>query len=96
MNLKTINDRLSNIENLLLSQKTILNLDEVADYTSLSKSYIYKLTCSGGIPCYKPNGKHIYFNKQEIDKWLLQNRKSTSTELDNQAETFVTLNKTLK
>jgi excisionase family DNA binding protein len=92
-NLKSIDDRLRNIETLLLSQKTVLNFDEVAAYTGLSKSYLYKLTCSGGIPCYKPQGKHIYFNKSEIDQWLLQNRKATNDEIDNQAATFITLQK---
>jgi excisionase family DNA binding protein len=96
MNLENINDRLSNIEALLLSQKTVLNFEEVAVYTGLSKSYLYKLTCSGGIPCYKPQGKHIYFNKAEIDQWLLQNRKATTKELDNQAATFVTLKNSVK
>lgn len=92
-NLQIIDDRLRNIETLLLSQKTVLNLEELAAYTGQSKSHIYKLTCSGGIPCYKPQGKHIYFNKEEIDQWLLQNRKVTTRELDNQAATFVTLKK---
>lgn len=91
--LQSIDDRLRNIESLMLSQKTVLNFDEVAAYTGLSKSYLYKLTCSGGIPCYKPQGKHIYFNKQEIDNWLLQNRKATISEIENQASTFVTLKK---
>ena len=95
-NLQSIDVRLRNIEALLLSQKTVLNFDEVTAYTGLSKSYLYKLTCSGGIPCYKPQGKRIYFNKQEIDQWFLQNRKATSKELDNQAATFVTLNDRLK
>jgi excisionase family DNA binding protein len=92
-NLQSIDDRLRNIETLLLSQKTVLNFDEVAAYTGLSKSYLYKLTSSGGIPCFKPQGKHIYFNKQEIDQWLMQNRKATNVELDSQAATFVTLQK---
>jgi excisionase family DNA binding protein len=90
---QSIDDRLRNIETLLLSQKTVLNFDEVAAYTGLSKSYLYKLTCSGGIPCYKPQGKHIYFNKAEIDQWLLQNRKATNKELESQTSTFVTLQK---
>jgi len=89
----SIGERLSNIETLLLSQKTVLNFDEVAVYTGLSKSYLYKLSCSGGVPCYKPNGKHIYFNKTEIDSWLLQNRKATNAEIDLQAATVVTLKK---
>jgi len=91
LNLKIIDDRLRNIETLLLLQKTVLNFDEVAAFTGLSKSYLYKLTCSGGVPCYKPQGKHIYFNKPEIESWLLQNRKATNVELESQAATFVTL-----
>ena len=81
-NLKSIHDRLRNIETLLLLQKTVLNFDEVAVYTGLSKSFIYKLTCTGGIPCYKPTGKHIYFDKQEIDQWLLQNKKASTKEIE--------------
>ena len=90
-NSPSIDDRLRNIETLLLSQKTVLNFDEVAAYTGLSKSYLYKLTSSGGIPCFKPHGKHIYFNKQEVDQWLMQNRRATNVELESQAATFVTL-----
>lgn len=89
--LKIIDERLSKIEILLLAQKTVLNFDEVAAYTGLSKSYLYKLTSTGGIPCYKPQGKHIYFDKQEIDQWLLQNRKATNQELDSMASTHVTI-----
>jgi excisionase family DNA binding protein len=91
--LQSIDDRLRSIETLLQSQKTVLNFDEVATYTGLSKSYLYKLTSSGGIPCFKPQGKHIYFNKQEVDSWLMQNRKATTRELDSKAATFVTLQK---
>lgn len=90
-NLQTIDERLSNIEALLLSQKTVLNFDEVAVYTGLSKSHLYKLTSTGGIPCYKPNGKHIYFDKAEIDKWLLSNKKKSNAEIESEAATFVTL-----
>ena len=92
-NLQSIDDRLRSIETLLQSQKTVLNFEEVAAYTGLSKSYLYKLTSSGGIPCFKPQGKHIYFNKQEIDSWLMQNRKATTRELESKAATFVTLQK---
>ena len=92
-NFQKIDERLSNIEALLLSQKTVLNFVEVAAYTGLSKSYLYKLTSNGGIPCYKPQGKQIYFSKIEIDQWLLQNRKATNDELDSQANTIVTLKK---
>jgi len=92
-NLQSIDERLGKIETLLLAQKTVLNFDEVAAHTGLSKSYLYKLTSTGGIPCYKPHGKHIYFNKEEINQWLLQNRKATYQEIESQASTHVTLQK---
>jgi excisionase family DNA binding protein len=87
-NSKSIDDRLKSIEALLLSQKTVLTFGEVAIYTGLSKSYLYKLTSTGGIPCYKPQGKFVYFNKQEIDQWLLQNRKATKDEIEQMASTY--------
>lgn len=92
-NLHSISERLTNIESLLLSQKKVLNFNEVATYTGLSKSYLYKLTSTGGIPCYKPQGKYIYFQKDEIDQWLLQNRKATTQELEQTAKDFVSSGK---
>ena len=74
--------KLEKIEQLLLTQKKVLNFNEVMLYTNLSKSYLYQLTSNGGIPCYKPNGKHIYFNKEEIENWLLNNRKISNIELE--------------
>ena len=35
---------LEQIKTLLLSKKNVLNINELADYTGYSKSYIYKLT----------------------------------------------------
>jgi len=81
-----LDERLSRIEDLLLSQKTVLNFDEVAVYTGLSKSHLYKLTSTGGIPCYKPTGKKIYFDKEEIDEWLLRGKKLSQDEIDDKAE----------
>jgi excisionase family DNA binding protein len=79
-----LEQRLSNIEALLLSQKTVLNFDETANYTGLSKSYLYKLTSAAQIPHYKPQGKHIYFNKDEVDAWLQRNPVASQSEGDMQ------------
>jgi len=84
-----LDKRLSRIENLLLEQKTVLNFNEVAEYTGLSKSHLYKLTSTGGIPCYKPTGKKIYFKKEEIDDWLLRNKKLSAQEIDDKAENYI-------
>ena len=84
--------RLQIIEELLLTSKTVLNLEEVLLYTGLSKSYMYKLTSTGSIPCYKPQGKHIFFKKSEVENWLLRNKKITSKEMEEIANTY-TINK---
>lgn len=91
--LQVMNDRLNNIEQALLSVKTVLTLHEAAEYTGLSKSYLYKLTSSGLIPHSKPNGKQCYFSKNELDTWLLRNQVKTSAEIEAEAATYVTLQK---
>ncbi|MGP8216225.1 MAG: helix-turn-helix transcriptional regulator [Bacteroidia bacterium] len=91
--LEEIEHRLRNIETLLLSQKTVFTFDEVAIYTGLSKSYLYKLTSTGRIPCSKPNGKQIFFEKAQIDAWLLRNKCKTAEEIESEAATHVTLNR---
>jgi excisionase family DNA binding protein len=82
-----IEQRLERIEKLLISTKTVLNFDELAEYTGLSHSYLYKLTSRGDIPFYRPNGKQLYFNKIEIDSWLLRNRSKTTEEINNEVAT---------
>lgn len=90
--LQSIEIRQRNIENLLLSQKSVMSFDEMAIYSGLSKSYLYKLTCTGGVPCYKPNGKNIYFDRKEVDQWLLRNRKATTDEIESKASTYIVKN----
>lgn len=83
-----LDQRLDRIEKLLLSNKTVLTFDEASEYTGLSKSYIYKLTSSQRIPHSKPNGKIIFFNKEKLDNWLLNNEKKTDNEIDNKALSY--------
>lgn len=82
---ETIIERLERIERLALSNKSVLNFDEVAVYTGLSKSTLYKLTSGKMIPHYKPSGKLLYFDRKELDSWLLQNRVHTTEEINQQA-----------
>ena len=41
---------------------------------------VYKLTSGKEIPHYKPRGKMIYFAKEDLDEWLLQNYEPTVDE----------------
>lgn len=92
MDFKEVFNRLDRIETLLQTQKETLNINELAEYTGLSKSTIYKLTCSNGIPHYK-KAKHLYFDKAEINNWLKSNRIKTNLDLDKEVSNYVTLKK---
>jgi prophage regulatory protein len=72
-NIKTNQERL---EKLLLAKKNVLNIRELSDYTGYSISYIYKLTSRNAIPYFKPSGKAVFFDRMEIDVWLLKNKHS--------------------
>ncbi len=72
-------------------EKTVMNFEDLAAYTGLSKSYLYKLTSQNILPHSKPFGKCLFFEKELIDKFLLSNRAATVNEIDNQAANFVTL-----
>ncbi len=80
------------IETLLLSQKTVFNFEQMVEYTGLSRSFLYKLSSTGRVPCSKPNGKLIFFEKKSVDDWLLRNQKATNEELETEANTYITLN----
>ena len=63
---------LKDIKNLLSQNKKVMNIDDLASYTGLSKSKIYKLTRLKLIPM--GNNPHIrqkFFQKDVIDSWLL-------------------------
>jgi len=86
-------ERLDKIERLIESQnlirKEVLNFNEASQYLEVSHSHLYKLTSSGIIPHYKPNGKKLYFNRHELDEWLLRNRQSTADEIEKKAADYV-------
>lgn len=72
-------------------EKSILTIQDLADYTGWSKSYIYKKTSDSTLKFSKPLGKTIFFSKEWIDKFLMSNTNTTAQELDNKASTIVTL-----
>lgn len=93
MSIEDVYQKLETIEKILIEQnllkKDVLNLIEAALYLDISHSHLYKLTSTGAIPCYKPNGKKVYFNRPELDKWLLTNRQITQSDIEKQADEFL-------
>ena len=93
MNTIQLDERLSRIEKLLLGTKKVLTFDELVGYTGLSRSYLYKLTASAIIPHSKPNGKVLFFEKEKIDKWLLDNEIKSQQELEEEANLYTSKRK---
>ncbi|WP_298286853.1 helix-turn-helix domain-containing protein [uncultured Lutibacter sp.] len=93
--LTVIEKRLASIEHKLGTKynddgyKEVMNLNQLCDYLELSKSHIYKLTSTQEIPHYKSGGKKLYFNKYEIDKWVLKNRVDTNDEIETMAANYL-------
>jgi len=91
-------DKLNIIEHLLrnvqkedkaaVTLPTIFNLDQAAEYVSLSKSAIYKKTSERNIPHFK-QGKKLFFKRSELDDWLTQNRISTHAEIEQMASEYI-------
>ena len=65
------------------------DLLEAAIYLHVSKSHLYQLTSRGLIAHFKPNGKKIYFDKSDLDAYLLRNRVSASAEIDEAAASHI-------
>lgn len=83
--MQEILNELKSINQRLLSQKRVLNISELSQYCGLSESYLYKLTSKRLIPYHKPGGKLVFFDREEIDNWLLSNPVSTEQQVQAQA-----------
>ena len=89
---RAFDERFTKIEARLLSQKAVLTFEEAAEYSGLSKSFLYKLTSTGKIPFFKPNGKNIFFDRLELENWLKRNPVRTQEEIESEASKYVTIN----
>ena len=69
-----VNERLKSLEDAIYTTKEILNMKDVCQYLDISQSLLYKLTCTGEIPHFKPRGKMIFFEKKELIAWIKRNK----------------------
>lgn len=74
-------------------QKAVLNFDGACKYLDVSPSHLYKLTSQKQIPHFCPQGKKLYFRRDEIDQWLQRNRQSAADEIDKLATDYIIRNK---
>ena len=84
-----MNERLERIERLAtLGSKNALNIEEASQLTGFTKQHIYRLTSTRQIPFYK-RGRKLFFDKAELERWLLGERVPTREELESEAETYL-------
>ena len=69
-----VNERVKSLEDAIYTTKEILNMKDVCQYLDISQSLLYKLTCTGEIPHFKPRGKMIFFEKKELIAWIKRNK----------------------
>ena len=70
---KQLQDQLNRIESATLSHKNVFTFDEACRFTGLSRSKMYKHTSANKVPFSKPFGKLVYFDRSELEQWMLQN-----------------------
>ena len=91
--LKTLTSIEQKLTEQNLLQKEIFTFAEACLYLDLSSSHLYKLTSGNAIPCYCPQGKKLYFNRTEIDQWLMRNRQETTEDIETAAANYLIKNK---
>lgn len=103
---ETIIQRLDAIERLLIEIKTgssienvptwngneLMNVQQVAEYLTLSVQTIYGLVHKMEIPNFK-RGKRLYFKRTEIDDWIGQSRRKTRVEIEQEASNYLLKNR---
>lgn len=72
-----------------LSTKKVLRVKDLCLLTGFKPAQIYRLTCYNQIPHYNLNGKTLFFDRDEIDKWLKNNKIATNEEIRERATKYV-------
>jgi excisionase family DNA binding protein len=96
-----INQRLDRIETLLNklysngggngiknSCPELMDVSQVSDYFNFSKSYIYKMTSTHNIP-HSKRGKRLFFDKEKVTNWALENEIWTQEDIQSQANEYL-------
>ena len=53
---------------------------------TMLKSRMYKMAEKREVPSYKPNGKNVFFAREELNDWVRSTRVSSTEEIERQAE----------
>ncbi len=77
---------LETIKNLVKTNNVqFIDINEAAEFLKLKKSYLYFLVHKKRIPYYKPK-RRIYFNRIELQTWILDAKVKTIYEIEKEHE----------
>ena len=63
-------DRVERLESDFFMTKPLFTLEEASQFLGISRALLYKLTSKMMIPHFKPRGKMVYFDKEELISWV--------------------------
>jgi predicted DNA-binding transcriptional regulator AlpA len=66
-------EKIDHLDEAALVKKKVFNVANLQMYTGWSLSKIYKLTSAKLIPFSKPTNGSLFFERERIEEWLLQN-----------------------
>lgn len=55
-------------------EKKYIDTKGAAEYLNMSERYVQRLARKGEIPSYRPSGKMLLFNIEELDKWIVSSK----------------------
>lgn len=68
--------------------RKIMSLAEFCEYAGLSRQTVYKLTSGQKVP-HSKRGKRLYFDREKVDTWLLENQVATHSEIQEKATNYL-------
>lgn len=78
--MKKINSNSGKFE---LIKERMLNTKEASKYLNLSIRYVRRLATKGKITSYKPGGKNLYFDLEDLNDYLRRFKRMNEEDLSN-------------
>jgi len=75
LNPKKVYDSIEGLKTILVNQNAeFLTIEETSNFLKIKSSSLYNLVYKKQIPHYKPNGKKLYFEKNELIEWVTSSK----------------------
>ena len=75
-------EKIDHLDEAALVKKKVFNVTNLQIYTGWSLSKIYKLTSARLIPFSKPTNGSLFFDREKIERWLLNNPSHTTEDIE--------------